>query len=112
MGTHEYRQQEADGCIQRRGAWQESLEKRQMKTCMVRNKSLSLPRRRKGGRRFYADATTKSLLGHRAPSDFAEEKTDSGFVRYFSARQVFQEEKAESDKVFSTMRTMLTSNLV
>jgi hypothetical protein len=50
---------------------------------MVRNKSLSLPRRRKGGRRFYADTITKSLLGHRTPSDFAEEKANSGFVRYF-----------------------------
>ena len=79
---------------------------------MVRNKSLSLPRRRKGGRRFYADTITKSLLGHRAPSDFAEEKTDSGFVRYFPIRQVFQEATTESDKVFSTMYTMLTSNSV
>ena len=70
---------------------------------MVRNKSLSLPRRRKGGRRFNADTITESLLGHRAPSDFAEEKTDSGFVRYFPIRQVFQEATAESDKVFSTM---------
>ena len=79
---------------------------------MVRNKSLSLPRRRKGGRRFYADDTTKSLLGHRAPSDFAEEKADSGFVRYFQVCQDFQEATAESDKVFSTMQTMLTSNSV
>ena len=54
-----------------------------MNACMVRKKSLSLPRRRKGGRRFYADATTESLMGHRAPPDFAEEKADSGFVRYF-----------------------------
>ncbi len=101
--------------------------------------SLYLQRRRKGGRRFYADATTKSLLGHRAPSDFAEEKVDdgfmpmpplkvcwgiephqtlpkkkadSGFVRYFPFCQVFQEATAESDKVFSTMLTMLTSNSV
>jgi len=79
---------------------------------MVGNKSLSLPRRRKGGRRFYADATIESLLGHRAPTDFAEEKADSGFVRYFPVRQAFQEATAESDKVFSTIRTMLTSNSV
>ena len=71
-----------------------------------------MPCRRKGGRRFYADTITKSLLGHRAPSDFAEEKTDPGFVRYFSVRQAFQEATAESDKVFSTMYTMLTSNSV
>ncbi|MBQ9363368.1 MAG: hypothetical protein IJT97_08135, partial [Bacteroidaceae bacterium] len=55
-----------------------------MKTCTVRIYSLTLPRRRKGGRRFYADDTTKSLMGHRAPPDFAEEKAESGFVRYFS----------------------------
>jgi len=79
---------------------------------MEGNKSLSLPRRRKGGRRFYADAATKGLLGHRAPSDLAEEKADSGFVRYFPVRQVFQDAAAESDKVFSTMQTMLTSNSV
>ena len=83
-----------------------------MKTCIVINKSLSLPRRRKGGRRFYADATNKSLLGYRAPTDFAEEKAGSGFVRYFPSRQVFQETTAESDKFFSTIRTMLTSNSV
>ncbi|MBR5171636.1 MAG: hypothetical protein IKW85_13900 [Muribaculaceae bacterium] len=61
------------------------MEKRQMNVCMVRKNALTLPRRRKGGRRFYADATTKSLMGHRAPPDFAEEKADSGFVRYFYA---------------------------
>ena len=74
-----------------------------MKTCTVRINSLTLPRRRKGGRRFYADATTKSLMGHRAPPDFAEEKADSGFVRYFLCRQVFQEATATTDKVFSTI---------
>jgi hypothetical protein len=79
---------------------------------MVMIFSLYLQRRRKGGRRFYADATTKSLLGHRAPSDFAEEKADSGFVQYFPHCQVFQEATEESDKVFSTMLTMLTSNSV
>jgi hypothetical protein len=79
---------------------------------MVMIFSLYLQRRRKGGRQFYADATTKSLLGHRAPSDFAEEKADFGFVRYFPFCQVFQEATAESDKVFSTMLTMLTSNSV
>ena len=83
-----------------------------MNTCTVKNKSLSLPRRRKGGRRFYADAINKSLLGHRVPTDFAEEKADSGIVRYFPDRQVFQATAAESDKVFSTIETMLTSNSV
>ncbi|MBQ3632441.1 MAG: hypothetical protein II949_14620, partial [Prevotella sp.] len=61
---------------------------------------------------IYADAATKSLLGHRAPTDFAEEKADSGIVRYFPNRQVFQEATAQSDKFFSTMQTMLTSNSV
>ena len=42
-------------------------------------------------------------MGHRAPPDFAEEKADSGFVRYFPDRQAFQETKAMADKVFSTM---------
>ena len=74
-----------------------------MKACIVRIYSLTLSRRRKGGRRFYADATTKSLMGHRAPPDFAEEKADSGFVRYFPDRQAFQETTAMADKVFSTM---------
>ena len=58
------------------------------------------------------NAATKSLLGHRAPTDFAEEKADSGIVRYFPNRQVFQEATAQSDKFFSTMQTMLTSNSV
>ena len=55
-----------------------------MKTCTLGNLSLTLHRRRKGGRRFYADVTTESLMGHRAPPAFAGEKADSGFVRYLS----------------------------
>lgn len=74
-----------------------------MKTCTGRSYSLTLSSRRKGGRRFYAEATTKSLMGHRAPPDFAEEKADSGFVRYFLDCQVFQEATATTDKVFSTI---------
>lgn len=57
--------------------------------------------------------TSKTLMGHRAPPEFAEEKERTrDLSNLFRQSQAFQFKSALGDKQISTTDAMLTSNSV